>query len=82
MEIIYTSKQIKEKYGLAPTTAIKDCNISKLIEYRGFNAWAIRRPGSDKRHEVSICEGVCVCPQGSLCEFFDKKVECCLYGKI
>jgi len=25
--------------------------------------------------------GKCDCPQGSLCEFFDKETERCLYGR-
>jgi len=42
-------------------------------------------------HNVSLLEsalkkkdserGVCDCPQGSICEFFDIKTENCMYGK-
>ena len=63
--------------------------LSEIIEQfedafilQPMNELEIYQKWVPKLRQAYETDNTCACPQGSICEFFEKEKEICLYGKI
>ena len=61
-----------------------NCTTDKFKDKNCMGLWNVDQicRDTDCKYHKDFVGYICTCPQGSICEFFDKENETCRYGEI